>query len=68
MDKWEYNAITFEHSVDLIKMNELGAEGWEAYGVVRTELIMQMGDTGYPYLATVHYLKRRVRDDEPVVD
>jgi len=58
MDRWEYTiADLTKVEKDLGELNRLGAEGWEAVGMVST------WGVGYRFVHPIALLKRRVSAD-----
>jgi hypothetical protein len=60
MDGWEYKVADLTKvEKDISGLNKLGAEGWEAVGMVST------WGAGYKFVHPIALLKRRVSHDEP---
>jgi hypothetical protein len=56
MDRWEYKVADLTKvEKDIGELNQLGAEGWEAVGMVST-----WGAGGFKFVHPIALLKRRV--------
>ncbi len=56
MDRWEYKVADLTKvEKDISELNRLGAEGWEAVGMVST-----WGAGGYRFVHPIALLKRRL--------
>lgn len=56
MDRWEYRVVDLTKlEKDISELNRLGAEGWEAVGMVAT-----WGASGFRFVHPVALLKRRL--------
>lgn len=59
MDRWEYMVADLTKvEKDISSLNELGASGWEAVGMVTT-----WGAGGFRFVHPIALLKRRVEAD-----
>jgi hypothetical protein len=58
MDRWEYTVADLTKvERDISELNRLGAQGWEAVGMVST-----WGAGGFKFVHPIALLKRRVRE------
>lgn len=60
---WEYNTVSLEPSSMQAKLTELGADGWEVFAIVNSDLVLDQTNDSRPHLITqrVEVTSKRAR-------
>lgn len=49
---WEYNTVSIEPASMQAKLTELGADGWEVFAIVNSDLVLDQTNDSRPHLIT----------------
>lgn len=49
---WEYNTVSLEPASMQAKLTELGADGWEVFAIVNSDLVLDQTNDSRPHLIT----------------